>query len=284
MAREFPDDDPSREEPSVGVPRALAPGPAQPHPVSVGQALSFAVDEPHAKRNLLVASVMLLVPVAGWLALQGWACETQHRLLENDPAPAPRLRLRDLPHYVRRGWAAGFVEALGIGVLWAIAALFMLSANVSALAAVLGVGSLIALLVMLGGGLVFATVVLGSVTVVFNSMLTRAELTESLPEALSIKDAWRESRPVRRRTFAAYLVFAPIATLLVAVGAALCGVGLLPALVIVKLAGAHLRWQLYSERVHRGGVALRAKPPERLPSERRLALPPPSLDARGARR
>jgi hypothetical protein len=269
MARE-PDDNESREEPSLGVPATLAPGPAEPHPVSVAEALSFAVDGPLAKRNLLAASAVLLVPVLGFFAVQGWAAETQHRLLQKHPSPTPRLGLRDLFHYAARGTTAGFVEALGAGVLTAVVSSLLAIANASLIAAGLASASLLVVLAVLLGLLLLGATLLGAVSVVFNAILTRAELTGRLSDAMAIGQAWR--------TFFAYLVFAPVAALLLAAGLALCGVGLLPALVIVKLAGAHLRWQLYEQRLHRGGAAIAALPPATLPSERAAlrALPPAS--------
>lgn len=268
--------------PSLGVPTRLAPGPAVPHRVSVGEALSFAVDGPVAKRNLLVASLMLLVPVAGFLALQGYACEIEQRLVHKHPAPAPPLRLRDFPHYVARGGAAGFVEALGVCVAGALGASLLAIANASLITAGLAAGSVLVVLLVFVAAVAIALGALGAVTVVFNAMLTRAELTQKLGDALSVKQAWREARPVRRLTFGAYLVFAPVAVLLTAMGMLLCGLGLLPALVTVKLAGAHLRWQLYEHRVHRGGRALTALEPALLPSERALmpVLPAPKEPAR----
>jgi len=281
MARQ-PDDIESREEPSLGVPSTLAPGPAAPHPVSVAEALSFAVDGPLAKRNLVAASVVLLVPVLGFFAIEGWAAETQRRLLQKHPSPTPRLGLRDLLHYAARGTTAGFVEALGAGVLTTLVTSLLMIANASLITAGLASASLLVVLAVFCGVLLLGATLLGVLSVVFNAMLTRAELTGRLSDAMALGQAWREARPVRRKTFFAYLVFAPVAVLLLGAGLALCGVGLLPALVIVKLAGAHLRWQLYEQRLYRGGAAIAALPPATLPSERAAlrALPPAS----GARR
>ena len=101
-------------------------------------------------------------------------------------------------------------------------------------------------------------------------MLTRAELTESLTDAIALGDAWREGRATRRKTFATYLMYVPVTLALLIFGSVLCGVGILPALVAVKLTGAHLRFQLYQQRVARGGSALPTCAPRALPSERHL--------------
>jgi Protein of unknown function (DUF4013) len=268
--------DPFEEAPATGVPAARAPGPATPHPVRVGDAIGFAFGSEGARRNLLLAGLWLLVPVVGWLAVQGWAAEAAHRLVEHHPAPVPRLALRDFFHYARRGGAPGFVELLGIGVLSIFALGLSFVANAVAITAGIAAASSLVSLLTLVLAFIVVVVVLGLVSVVWNAMLTRAELSGKLGEALAIGDAWREARPIRRRTALAYLAFMPFSLLVLAAGSALLCVGVLPAYVAVKLAGVHLRHQLYAERAYRGGKALPLSPPAVLPSERHLlrALPP----------
>lgn len=261
-----PDEELSRPAP-LGVPDKLTPGPAQARPARVSEALSFAFDD---KRSLIVGGLWLLLPVAGWLAISGWTSEAQHRLLSAHPDPLPRLRLRDFAHYARRGGAAAFVELLGFGVFWAVAVGLFALFNASLLAAGLVAGSVVVPLAVLCAGLAVAFTLLGMVTVVYDAMLTRAELTERLAESVELGEAWREARPMRRKTFATYLVFAPITVALGILGSLLCGVGVLPALVAIKLTGAHLRFQLYEERLARGGKPLPSRPPLALPSEQHL--------------
>lgn len=261
-----PDEELSRPAP-LGVPDKLTPGPARARPARVSEALSFAFDD---KRSLLVGGLWLLVPIVGWLAISGWTSEAQHRLLNAHPDPLPRLRLRDFAHYARRGGAAAFVELLGFGVFWAVAVGLFALFNASLLAAGLVAGSVVVPLAVLCAGLAVAFTLLGMVTVVYDAMLTRAELTERLAESVELGEAWREARPMRRKTFATYLVFAPLTVALGFLGSLLCGVGILPALVAIKLTGAHLRFQLYEERLARGGKPLPSRPPLALPSERHL--------------
>ncbi len=261
-----PDEELSRPAP-LGVPDRLAPGPAETRSAKVSEALSFAFDD---KRSLLVGGLWLLVPIAGFLAIQGWAAEAQHRLLMNHPDPVPRLSFRDFAHYARRGGPAALIEAVGFGVFWALAVGLFGLLNASLLAAGLVAGSVVVPLAVLCAGLAVALTLLGMVTVVFNAMLTRAELTERLADAAALGEAWREARPMRRKTFVTYLLYVPVTLALLIFGSALCGVGVLPALVAVKLTGAHLRFQLYQQRLARGGSALPACAPRALPSERHL--------------
>jgi hypothetical protein len=263
------------ELPSIGAPLALSPGPAEPPPVSVQQALAFATDG--QRRNLVIATLWLCVPVLGYFALQGWACEAQHRLLQKNPSPIPVLRLRDFLHYARRGAPAGFIELLGLGVLGVLGVGLLAIANAAIISAGIAAASLVVALAVLGGSVALVASALGMVAMIWNAMLTRAELSERLGDAVAIGDAWRDARPIRRHTFFAYLVFLPVATLLFAIGSAACGVGLLPTWVVVKLAGMHLRWQLYERRVAKGGAALACKAPVVLPSERHLLPKAPAI-------
>lgn len=251
----------------LGAPDKLAPGPAEARPAKVSEALSFAFDD---KLSLWVGGLWLLVPVVGWLAISGWASEAQHRLLANHPDPVPRLRLRDFLHYARRGRAAAFIELFGVGVLWAVGLLLLGILNASLLAAGLVAGSLVVPLAVLTASLLLVVAVLGLVTVVFNSLLTRAELGEKLADAVALGEAWRESRSLRKKTFTTYLLYVPVTLALLILGSMLCGLGVLPALVAIKLTGAHLRYQLYVERLARGGHALPSRPPAVLPSEQHM--------------
>lgn len=266
MIEESPDEELSKPPP-LGVPEKLSPGPAEARPARVSEALSFAFDD---KRSLLVGGLWLLVPVAGWLAISGWASEAQRRLLQNHPDPVPRLALRDFLHYARRGRASAFVEVIGTGVLWAVGVALFALLNASLLAAGMVAGSLLVPLAMLCASVLFGAATLGMVTAIFNQMLTRAELTESLSDAVAVGEAWREARPIRKKTFATYLLFLPVSLALVILGSMLCGLGILPALVAIKLTGAHLRVQLYEQRLAKGGPALPVPTPAVLPSERHL--------------
>jgi hypothetical protein len=248
----------------------LAPGPALPKPVSVREALAFAVADPASNR--LVASVWAVIPILGWLALHGWLCETQHRLHVRHPSPVPRLRLRDFFHYLRRGAAPWFLTYSGLTGLGIALAAVITIANAGTLAAWIAAGvfpwlalaiSLFAILGVTAGG-----------SVLLGSMITRAELTERFGPGLALGDAWRDSRGIRRRTLFAYLWFLPSAGGILALGFVLCGVGMLPAWVVVQLAAMHLRWQLYEAALRSGARLPQAKPPLLAPSERVKALPP----------
>jgi hypothetical protein len=254
---------------SLGVPGALAPGPALPKPPSVRDALAFAVDD--AGSNRLLASVFAALPIVGWLALHGWMTETQHRLHVRHPSPIPKLRLRDFFFYLRRGGAPWLLSYAGLVALMTAFVALVAIANAGTLAAWIAAGafpwlafalSAVALLGLTAGG-----------SVLLGSMITRAELTEKLGPGLALADAWRDTRAIRRRTLVAYLWFVPSAAGILMLGTMLCGVGMLPAWVVVQLAAMHLRWQLYEAAVRSGARLPAPRAPELSPAERILALP-----------
>jgi gamma-glutamyltranspeptidase/glutathione hydrolase len=260
-----------------GAPLDLAPGPSVPRPVRARHALQFGLAVPRS--DLFVACVMLCLPVVGWAALHGWLAELQRRMHKNSPQPLPALRLADLGNHARRGFGAWAIAHAGsFALLLALAAIATVT-NFGALVALLVAGELAVPLVVLA----LAAVALGSIaawgTLFLDAALTRTELATGAIDG--VFGAWQHARAARLKTLAAYVAFAPLATGMLIVGAVLCGVGLLPAFVIVQVSAAHLRAQLYRERVRRGGELLPAHAPALLPSERKRVprLPPAAVTA-----
>ncbi len=272
--------DPDPDALALGVPGSLSPGPDAPKPIRVRDALAFAVDD--SRVNRFVAGIWAAIPVLGWFALHGWLSETQHRLHLRHPSPIPALRFRDFFHYVRRGAAPGLLTYAGISGLGTVFAAVLAIANATTLAAWVAAGAFPWIAVAVSLVFVFATATLGSV--LLGSMITRSELTERLGPGLAMGDAWRDTRMIRKSTLGAYLAFLPIAGAILTLGLMICGIGVLPAWVVVQLAALHLRWQLYEEARRRGRELPEPKPPLLLPSEARLALPPKGASTRNSPR
>jgi hypothetical protein len=262
------DSDP--DAPSLGVPGALAPGPARPEPPSVRAAIGFATNAEGGNR--LLASVFAAIPIFGWLALHGWMTETQHRLVVRHPSPVPSLRLRDFFFYMRRGGAAWLLSHAGLTALATALTAVIVIANAGTLAAWVAAGAFPWIALALSVVALFGVTAGGSV--LLGSMITRAELTEKLAPGLALADAWRDTRAIRRRTLVAYLWFVPSALVILTFGAMLCGVGILPAWVVVQVAAMHLRWQLYEAALRSGARLPAPKAPLLSPAERVKALPP----------
>lgn len=255
----------------LGVPQALAPGPAkQPRP-SVLAALRFPFEGPDASRRLIVMSLWQLVPVLGWLAMGGWLSETSRRLCARHPEPAPMPSLRDFGFYVRIGWRAAlvaYVAGAGLAILtYAVLFLFFLGGLAGMIASS---GSVVPLLFVLGALLELGLA--AAATVLVSSALTGLELGGDPLEVLSGPWLVRYARRTGLRALVGYALLAPASLVLLAAGALLCGVGLIPALVVAEMAAVHLRWQLY-EHAGRQRALLEPRAPALLSSEAR-ALPP----------
>jgi gamma-glutamyltranspeptidase / glutathione hydrolase len=252
------------DEPSVGAPAELAPGPALPRPVRARSAIGFALAVP--RRDLILASLLLCVPLVGWAALHGWLAELARRMHKNSPSPLPALRASDLWVHARNGVGAwAIAHGGGLALLFAAGFLAVL-ANAGALLALALGGQLWPLvwLALLG----LSTVTLIAVgTLVLDAALIRTELSAGAVEAVT--GAWRHSRGSRARTLAAYARFFPLALGTLLTGALLCGVGIVPAFALVQIAALHLRAQLARDRARRGAPMLPARAPALLPSERR---------------
>ncbi len=255
----------------LGVPQALAPGPAtEPRP-SVLAALRFPFESPGAVPRLVVMSLWQLVPVLGFVALGGYLSETERRLCARHPEPAPMPALRDFGHYLRVGWRPALVAYLAGTALalltYAVLALFFLG-GIAGL--VSSSGSLLPLWFVLGALAELAFAATG--TVLVSAALTGLELGGDPMEVLTGRWLGRYARRTWLRALVGYALLAPAAIVLLAAGALVCGVGLLPALVVAELSAVHLRWQLYEHAGRQSGL-LEPHAPALLVSERRI-LPP----------
>ena len=254
------------DEPNgLTAPIQLSPGPAEPRPASARRALLFALDTPG--RDLWLASVFLLIPVVGWAALSGWLAEMQRRMARGSPEPLPRLSLRDLGVHARSGLGAWAIVQSTTLAFAAIALAIGLLVNASALVALALGGELVVALAMLAVA-ALATVTLTSLWLTWmGAALTRAELGE--PAMTAVFSASEEARGRRLHALARYASLSLLGLGVLGAGAMVCGIGLLPALVLVQIAAARLRGELHGERIRRGLPAAEASAPRLLPSERK---------------
>ncbi len=254
--------------PSLGVPVDPAPGPANAAGVSVLRALRTPFEAEHWLGRLCVTSLWLCIPVVGLIAVRGWASEGMARMLQNHPDPFPRLRLADFRTHVRRGMPAAAVEFFGIAaILFAIgASVFLINAGVWA--TIISGGSLA--LALLGAGVALGAALCGWVVLVANAILTRAEIMGRLGQALGTGQVWPQARGAWGQTLRAYALFLPLSLGLLALGASIGCIGVVPAWVAVQIAATQLRFQLYQAQLRGGAPALTAPSPRLLPSEKRL--------------
>ncbi|HEY6559713.1 MAG TPA: DUF4013 domain-containing protein [Polyangiaceae bacterium] len=256
--------------PQPAVAAAAQPG-AMPGPapgISVIGGVKFAFESPDWKTNLLFAMVLSLIPIAGPLALSGWMAETHQRLVRRHPQPMPKFDFGDFVHYLGRGvpvFLVGLVAALPIGIGFGVVIVAAALAGVLAGAGT-QVDSLVMIAVWIAAG--FCSLVCWLVmSVLLNAAQTRAELTEDFGQALNLGKVWAYARATWATVLVKNLIFALVAFGILVIGMLLCYIGLYPAIAVIQMAAAHLRWQIYEHYLREGGEPIALKPPQWLPSD-----------------
>jgi hypothetical protein len=237
-----------------------------PETLSLGSALGFAFRTEHAWMNILVTSLLSLVPLAGVVALEGWHAEISQRLVRRHPQPIPTFDFGDFIHYLMRGlqpFAVRYVIALPLSALIVIGivagfyagAVSARGADPTALYVVAAVG---------GGVYLLVTPFFLIVTCVTS---TRAELLEDFVKAFSPRAAWSYVRASWGAILVSHLALGIVAVVLSLFGLVACYVGLFVVSVVTQLAYVHLRWQLYERYLRGGGTPIEPKAPVWIPSE-----------------
>ncbi len=217
--------------------------------------------------NILVTSLLSLVPLAGVVALEGWHAEISQRLVRRHPQPIPTFDFGDFVHYLMRGlqpFAVRYVIALplsllmvvGVGAGFYAGAISARGSDPSALYVLAAVG---------GGVYLLVTPFFVIVTCVTS---TRAELLEDFVKAFSPRDTWSYVRSSWGVILVSHLALGIATFVLSLFGLVACYVGVF---VVsgssTQLAYVHVRWQLYERYVRRGGDPIEPKAPVWIPSE-----------------
>jgi hypothetical protein len=245
----------------------MTPGPATTPTVRVLDSVRFVFDEQEWKTNCLIGVVFLFIPIVGPIALAGWLCEIHQRLVRGHPQPVPKLDFSDLGHFLGRGVSPFLVQlVLSVPISIMIVGGYLVAAFGSlALIAATGEPLLGLVLVLLVVACVSVlSLLLG---VVMNAAFTRAELTESFGDALSLRPLLQYTRMTWLQVLVKTILFGFVGMGVMFVGMALFCVGIYPAAIVLQIAAMHLRWQIYRYHVDRGGEPIAVKEPQVLPSE-----------------
>jgi hypothetical protein len=264
------------QNPVAGAPPAMGSSAAIPgyRSVSAIEALKFGFSSPHWGSNLLLGSVFMLIPVVGPLALHGWECEIHQRLARRHPQPIPKLDFADFVHYLERGVGPFLVNLVIMMPTILVLYVFLIGGIVGGAAISKEAGEpTIALLFMLVLTLMIVPMSLFFFTL-HNAGITRAELSEEIGASLSPGAQFAYGKRTWGRYFASSLVFGPLAFLMMLGGMMLCFIGLYPAVVAIRLGGAHQRWQIYEHQLAQGGEAIPLKHAVVIPSEARSQYAP----------
>lgn len=259
----------------------MTPGPSQPRPISPLAAVRFVFDDPDWKQNLLMGTVMFLIPVVGPICLGGWMCETHQRLVRRHPQPMPKFDFADFTHYLSRGIIPFLVSFVTMLPMMIVVYATAFAIGFGAFAGVAATDEpAVAIAVAVGGSLI-AMVLWLSIAAVLNAAMTRAELTEDFGRALSFGPMMDYTRSTFTRFIWKTIVFSFLGFGVALLGMLICFVGIYPAAYVLQVAGLHMRWQLYDDHVGRGGEPIELKPPQWLPSELQRMGPVPVPVGRG---
>jgi len=76
--------------------------------MKIGKAISFIFDDPDWWKKLLIGSVILLIPIIGWLVLIGWRLEIIKRVAQEHHEPLPSFD--DFGDHLARGFNSFLVQ------------------------------------------------------------------------------------------------------------------------------------------------------------------------------
>jgi len=251
-------------------PNQLAPGPGASEGVSALRAVKAVFEDPNWKNNVLIGLVFMIIPIVGPIALSGWMCEVQQRLVRRHPNPIPKIDFGDFGDFIKRGLPV-FLAQLIISIpVMMLAYLFMGGAALAAVGAGAATDEpLVAIAVGIVTGII-ALVILLALGVLVNAVHTRAELTEDLGQALSFGAVLSYAKATAGQVIVKNFTFMFVAFGIVLLGVLACYIGLYPAIAVLQIAAMHLRNQIYLDHLARGGEPIVLKEPQVLQSEARL--------------
>ncbi len=250
------------------APGHVAPGPSFAVPISAVASVKFVFASPDWKTNILFGMVLSLIPIAGPIALAGWLAEMNQRLVRQHPEPLPKFDFNDFVHYLQRGvpvFLVGLIAMLPFALAFGVLGFVAVFSGIAAGAVTNGEPLvMIAVWAMVGFfSLVFSLVL----SVFMNAAQTRAELTEDFGQALNLGKLWAYARATWTKVLLKNITFGFLAFGIMLLGLLLCYIGMYPAMAVIQIAGAHLRFQVYDNYVREGGEPIAVKAPQWLPSE-----------------
>lgn len=243
--------------------------------VDVGRAVRCIFRQQGWGRTLLMGSLYMFVPMVGPIAFQGYAVRVfKHLVLTGDDSDIPPME--------------GFTELLGLGMMPFLMSMLYMLPILFLVYAGIGFAVLVGLLVVAGiavalqasgldpeiamavtviiavlvGILVFALVYAIVILVAYplQAVHTHVEFTGKFEYAWRFKDVFaymRALKPEYRRAFVGMFLYN---ILIMTAGMLLCYIGFFPATVVMAIASAHLRAQLYRIYLARGNEPLPMDP------------------------
>lgn len=234
------------------------------------KAFRFLFDDPNWGMNLLLGSVLMLIPIVGPIVFMGWQLRIMQHLVKGEASPIPRFDFSDFGFYLGKG-VIPFVVSLLVMLPFFFIIFILIFGSIFGIGAMTAQhlpGEYIAVIGVLAFVMVFA---LGffPMAVFGIAALTRAYLTEDFGPAMNLSKIMQYAGAVWKRVLIAYLIFLPLSFVLMFVGMAALYVGMYPAMVIMNLAWVYITWEIYQLYLQEGGEPIPMKDPlERLPSQK----------------
>jgi hypothetical protein len=207
-------------------------------------------ENPNWTTNLLLGSVVSLIPAIGGILLNGYCFDCTEDLYKTRGQRYPDFNFSRFVEYLLRGlWP--FIISLCIGM---------------PVGMVLGVVNFTIVFAFPGlVGLAFILFLGFTVIVLEMLVLTPALMYAGLRQELDVSGTYRFVRDFLPRAWVELLLselFLMVTGMLVMmVGVLMCCIGILPAVVVVSLARAHILYQLYELYLQRGGSQIPFKSP-----------------------
>jgi hypothetical protein len=244
----------------------VPPGGPAPRRLAYLAAFRYVFESTEWFVSLVLCSLCFFIPVVGQVAIWGFFYEVVESLHRQPDSVYPKFDFRRFGQYCVRGvWPFVLMQAvqvtlqliLQLPVQFAFQGMFVLLAtNTQAGAIVLGIGAPLIILFLIVLGIV--------VSLLTAPMLLRAGLTQDFRQVFGLqwfKGYWKRVW-VEEIMAALYLMIASV--VLLPLGCVLFCYGFFAASVVILVAGAHMKWQIYEIYLERGGEPIPLHP---LPAE-----------------
>lgn len=211
-----------------------------------GLAFSFVFQDEEWIKKVLIASVMVLIPVVGWLAVFGWSLEITKRVIAGDKVPLP-------PWDDFGGIFTLGLKALIVGVVFSIPSFILVTP--AAFASVVVDSNDLAAVATIINICVSCLSILYSILIAFAlpASYGRLAATGSLGEALNVAKLWGMIRAAPSAYLIVILGYI-VAGFLSMLGIIACGIGILATIAYSLVIEGHLYGQAYKEAVAHGAA------------------------------
>lgn len=221
------------------------------------RAYTYVFENPAWITNLLLLSVVQLIPVIGPIAAMGYQFEVMDSLLRWPHRSYPDFDFDRLGEYLARGVWPFLVVFLVSLVVFPFLYLAFIIAALAGLVGAAEADDPVLLIVVFGVLLVLFVVALCVFGLVSRAMALRAGLAEDFSAGFQMHAVFGFVSRVWLESILETIFLMLTAPLLVFAGLLLCFVGVLPASGLILLAQAHLNYQAYQLDLYRGGIPVR---------------------------